>query len=510
MVDEKKKINLSDVLNYQKELFEDKSFHIVQNALIKNDLDNIAVNHHNIIKYNDEYSNNIKQTSAKITDQKNSGRCWIFAALNMIRDKFVVDKNIENFEFSQSYLHFYDKLEKANVFLNQMIDMADVDLTDRVLFSLLSDPVSDGGFFEWTQNLILKYGVVPKTEMEDSFSSANTYTLNKFIDIKLKQALSEIRKNKNDKTAMFNIKEEYLFEVYKILLSAYGKPPQKFNLSLKDKKSNKIQKFYDLTPHTFLKKIKFDFNDYVTVAYTPYKKIKPFHRYELDYANVMEEKGNLVFSTVDKQTFKLFALAMLYKNKSLWFGCDVDHFYNGKKGIWANDLYDYEKFFNIKFDNNLSQHVEYRHIATNHAMTLQGFDLDEKEWEKRQKEFFSKTKNKKLDLNDFKNLVDLIPIKKWNVENSWGEKRGNKGFFVISQEWFESYVYEIVVNKKIIKDFLKHPNFISKKDYAKFKSSSKNNKDKDYSYYKELLENTFSMKPIKLPIWSPFNKNMKG
>ncbi|MDE7100136.1 MAG: hypothetical protein K2N99_02790, partial [Malacoplasma sp.] len=286
-MEQKKKVNLQDLLDLQNELLKDNSFHVSQNALVKNSLDSVAINYQNITKYNEEYSNNIKQTSAKITDQKNSGRCWIFAALNMIRDKFIVDNNIENFEFSQSYLHFYDKLEKANVFLNQMIDMADVDTTDRVLFSLLSDPVSDGGFFEWAQNLILKYGVVPKSEMEDSFSSANTYTLNKLIDIKLKQALVEIRLNKTNKSAMFNIKEKYLFEIYRILLSTYGTPPKKFNLSLKDKKTSKVKKIYNLTPHTFLKKIKFDFNDYVTVAYTPYKKIKPFQRYELDYANVM-------------------------------------------------------------------------------------------------------------------------------------------------------------------------------------------------------------------------------
>ncbi|MDE5952878.1 MAG: hypothetical protein K2G48_02045, partial [Malacoplasma sp.] len=222
MMEQKKKVNLQDLLDLQNELLKDNSFHISQNALVKNSLDSVAINYQNITKYNEEYSNNIKQTSAKITDQKNSGRCWIFAALNMIRDKFIVDNNIENFEFSQSYLHFYDKLEKANVFLNQMIDMVDVDTTDRVLFSLLSDPVSDGGFFEWAQNLILKYGVVPKSEMEDSFSSANTYTLNKLIDIKLKQALVEIRLNKTSKSAMFDIKEKYLFEIYKILLSTYG------------------------------------------------------------------------------------------------------------------------------------------------------------------------------------------------------------------------------------------------------------------------------------------------
>ncbi|MDE5842049.1 MAG: hypothetical protein K2H11_03710 [Malacoplasma sp.] len=509
-MEQKKKVNLQDLLNFQNELLKDNSFHISQNALVKNSLDSVAINYQNINKYNEEYSNNIKQTSAKITDQKNSGRCWIFAALNMIRDKFIVDNNIENFEFSQSYLHFYDKLEKANVFLNQMIDKVDVDTTDRVLFALLNDPVSDGGFFEWAQNLILKYGVVPKTEMEDSFSSANTYTLNKLIDIKLKQALVEIRSNKNSKAIVFEIKEKYLFEIYKILLSAYGTPPKKFNLSLKDKKTNKVKKFYNLTPHTFLKKIKFDFNDYVTIAYTPYKKIKPFQRYELDYANVMQEKGNLIFSTVDKQTFKLFAIAMLYKNKSLWFACDVDHFYNGKKGIWANDLYDYEQFFNIKFETDLSQHIEYRHVATNHAMTLQGFDFDEKEWEKNQKEYFSKLKNKKLNLNDFKDLIDLFPISKWNVENSWGEKRGNKGFFVISNQWFESYVYELVISKKTIIEFLKNPNFLSKKDYVKFKDFSGNNKSKAENFYNELLGNTFNTKPIKLPIWSPFNKNLKG
>ncbi|RXY96828.1 hypothetical protein D8X55_02215 [Malacoplasma penetrans] len=507
MMDQKRKVNLDELFEYQKELLKDSSFRVSQNALVNNKLEDVAIDFESLKKYNGEYTNNIKPASAKITHQKNSGRCWIFAALNMIRDKFIEDNNLENFEFSQSYLHFYDKLEKANVFLNHMVDMVDVDSTDRVLFSLLSEATGDGGFFDWAKNLILKYGLVPKSEMEDSFSSSNTLTINKLLDLKLKQAAIEIRKYKEDKSQIFQIREKYLYDVYKILVSAYGLPPKKFDLFLKDKKE-KTKNFYGLTPLTFLKKIKFNFDDYVSIVYTPYRKIKPFQRYELTYANAMQEKGNAVFTTVDQATFRLMALSMMYKKKSIWFACDVDHFSSRQKGIWATDLYDFENFFNIKFNKDISQHIEYSQIGSNHAMTLQGFDLNTKSWEKVKSDYFAKNKSKKLSIDDFKSLVNLIPIKKWNIENSWGEKFGNKGIFTISDDWFNNYVYEIVLSKFLFKEFLKNPEFLSKTEFAKFKSSSSQNKT-DF-LYEQMLSNALATKPIKLALWEPFNKFMKG
>lgn len=504
-----KKVNLEELFEYQKELSKDSTFIVSQNALVKNDFDSVALNYQNLKKYDSEYSHNIRNASAKITDQQNSGRCWIFATLNMIRDKFIKDYNLDNFEFSQSYIHFWDKFEKANVFLNQMIDMVETNPEERVLFELLDSPVSDGGYFDWAKNLILKYGLVPKSEMEDSFSSSNTLTINKFIDVKLKQALVDIRENKNDKSVLFQIKEKHLFDIYKILVSVYGPLPKKFDLDLKDKdKKDKSKKLYNLTPLTFLKKIKFDFNDFLTIVYTPYKKIKPFQRYELSYTNVMQEKGNTIFITVDKPTFKLMTLAMMYKNKSTWFACDVSHFYNRSKGIWATDLYDFDNFFNIKFEKNRSQHIEYSQIGSNHAMTLEGFDLDEKVWEKAKNDFFVKKKNKKLFINEFKELVELMPISKWNIENSWGEKLGNKGLFSMSNDWYDNYVYEIVLSKDTFKEFLKNPDFLSKKEYTKFKSNTTINKVD--TYYKEMLLDALETKPIKLAMWDPFNKFMRG
>lgn len=506
---EYKKVNLDDLFEYQNELSKDNSFVVSQNALVKNDLETVALNYQNLKNYDNEYSNNIRNSSAKITDQQNSGRCWVFATLNMIRDKFIKDYNLDSFEFSQSYIHFWDKFEKANVFLNQMIDMVETSPEERVLFNLLDSPVSDGGYFDWAKNLIIKYGLVPKSEMEDSFSSSNTLTINKFLDVKLKQALVDIRNNKDDKSLLFQIKEKYLFDIYKMLIATYGQPPKKFNLDLKNKdKKDKSKKIYNLTPLTFLKKIKFDFSDFLTIVYTPYKKIKPFQRYELSYTNVMQEKGNTIFVTVDKPTFKLMTLCMMYKNKSTWFACDVSHFYSQNKGIWATDIFDFDNFFNIKFAKDRSQHIEYGHIGSNHAMTLEGFDLDLKLWEKTKSDFFSKKKNKKLILEDFKELINLIPISKWNIENSWGEKYGNKGIFTISNDWFNNYVYEIVLSKETFKDFLKNPDFLSKKEFSKFKSNSTISKND--SYLKEMLLNALETKPIKLAMWEPFNKFMRG
>lgn len=507
MGNNKRKLNLEQLDKLEKKLLNDIDFIIAQNALVDNDILDILQDKDITKNYNEEFTNNIRNENAKISDQKQTGRCWIFATLNMIRDKFISDYNLESFEFSQSYLAFYDKLEKANTYLNHIIDNIEKDEDDRLMHYLFDDPVSDGGFFDMAKNLILKYGLVPKHEMPDTFAAKNTNIINRLIDIKLKMATIAIKENKIDANKIYELKEFYLQEIYKILVYCYGKTPVKFNLELKNKdKKDKIKKFYNLTPLTFLKKINFDFQDYTTIVYTPYKKIKPYQKYKLEYSANVYENGNLEFLTVDKNAFKFLCLSMLYKSKSLWFACDVDHFLSMKDGIWDNNLYDFSEFFKISFDTNISNHIEYRQVGSNHAMTLQGFDIDLKKWNNYKKNHFKNSK--KIDILNIFDLMQYIPINKWNVENSWGEKVGNKGLFSINNGWFENYVYEIIISKSNLKQFLKLPSFLTRKEYSCFVTKNKESKQK--FLYDFLIGKTLDKKAILLNAWNPFNKMMKG
>lgn len=502
-----KKVNLEKLFEYEQSLLNNNDFVVSQNALVNNHLYEVLLDINRLKRMDDNFSHNIRNDGAKITDQKQSGRCWIFATLNTIRDKFISDYNLENFEFSQSYIAFYDKLEKANYFLNLMIEHKDTELSDRTLSNLLSDPVSDGGYFQMAQNLIQKYGLVPKSEMPDTFIAKNTYFLNKIIDVKLKQATIEIRNNPHNEEKITDIKNSTLNEIYKILSYCYGEIPETFDIELKNKdKKDKTKKWYGLTPKTFLKKINFDFDDYIAVVHTPYKKIKPFQNYKLKYSAFVHEKGDLNFTTVDKTSFKMLALAMLYQNKSFWFACDVDHYMNRNLGIFDNKLYDFDNFFDIEFNKDISTHIEYRHVGSNHAMVLQGFDLDDKKWQKTKAAYFKK--HKSLDCDNFEDLVNLLPINKWNIENSWGDKNGNKGLFLMSNEWFENYTYEIIISKKAFKEFLKKPNFLSKKDFSLIKRKTKDAKH-DYLFEKH-LNKAINTKPIYLDLWHPFNAMLRG
>ncbi|MCF0217591.1 MAG: hypothetical protein HUJ42_00900 [Malacoplasma sp.] len=493
-------LNLQQLREYGKELEQQNAFKVSQNALWKNNLYQVCQDYTIAKKFNTEFSNDIKVSSSKITSQQSSGRCWIFATLNMIRDKFITHYNLENFEFSQAYLHFWDKFEKANVFLNQMIELKNTSISDWKLFLLLNTPMQEGGFFDWSKNLIKKYGLMPKTEMEDSFSSSNTLGVNKLIGIKLKQALVEF-KNTEDELKLNEIKEKYLFAIYQILLTCYGYFPKRFDVCLKSKK-NKTIRFENITPLEFLEKTNFFIDNYLTMVHTPYRKIKPFQRYELEYTSAIYEDGNLIVNTVDKTVFKLLAIAMILMKKSAWFACDVDHFYSAKKGLWAKDLYNFKDFFDLDFSQSIADHIEYCHTSSNHAMLLQGLNYDATKWEEIKTEFF-KT-HQEFNVEALLALIALFPVDKWKVENSWGEKSGNNGIFIIDHKWFEDYVYEVIINKKTILRFLKEMPILTKEEYAKFEVEK--DTDKASIFFDLIFKKLFDSQPIKLEMTQPFNQ----
>lgn len=503
-------INLNEIKDHSNEIEKDPLFISVRNALTKNKVPEIVVNYKDNNNLSNEFSiDNINSTST-ITNQNMSGRCWLFATLNMIRDKFAKDNKIENFEFSQSYCAFWDKFERANAFLDNIAKTARLDIDDRLVNSLFSMCNSDGGFFSMSVDVISKYGLVPKSVMPDSFSAQNTLVMNKLVEAKLKQGAKAIRNAVAQGLDVIKERKKILFDIYKILVMCYGEMPKSFDFEYytKDSKGKKVVKrFKNVTPLQMLKKTKFDLNDYVTITTSPYKKLKYNQMYELEYTSSITEKNDVNFLNVDRNTFKLLTFAMVDSKTPIWFACDVDHFGDRQKGWWDDKSYDFESAFGMKFETNIANQVEFWQVSANHAMSLVGMDYDAEKTKANIKSYFAK--NKKFDYESFKELAKQLKINRWKIENSWGSKNGNKGFFVMTDSWFDKYVVDIVVSKKALAQWLKNPSFLEKSQLSKLKDKDLKGK-KDIWLYEKLIGEGLKTKPIGLKPWSPLNIQKKG
>lgn len=503
-------INLNEIKEFASELEKDSLFISVRNALTKTKVSEIVIDYKENNNLSHEFSRDFLLSSATITDQNMSGRCWLFATLNMIRDKFAKDNKIDNFEFSQSYCAFWDKLERANAFLDNIVKTARLDIDDRLIYTLLQLCNSDGGFFSMSVDIITKYGLVPKNVMPDSFAAQNTTLMNKLLDLKLKQGAKNLRNAVAQGLDVIKEREKILFDVYKILVMCYGRIPKIFDFEYasKDSKGNKIiKRFKGITPLQMLKKTKFDLNDYVTIASSPYKKLKYNQMYEIEYVTSVTEKPNVSFLNVDKNVFKLLTFIMIDSKLPIWFGCDVDHFGDRQKGWWDDKSFDFESAFGQRFKTDIANQIEFRHTSTNHAMSLIGMDYDVDKTKTNIKNHLSKVK--KFDYENFVELAKQLKINRWKVENSWGAKNGNKGFYVISDSWFDKYVSEIVVSKKVLSEWLKNPTFLDKGQFSKFKDKDLKGKKNEWLFQK-LIGSGLKTKAIVLKAWSPVSAQKKG
>lgn len=363
-------------------------------------------------------------TKDKVSDQKASGRCWMFAALNTFRHKMIAGFQLEDFELSQAHTFFWDKYEKSNWFLEQVIATADQELTSRKVKFLLDTPQQDGGQWDMVVALFEKYGVVPKSVYPESISSSNSRELNQILNKLLRQdaqILRELVAEGANSSELQAKKEELLQEVFNFLAMNLGLPPRQFDFSYRDK-DNHFHSESGLTPLTFYQKyVDLKLADYVSIINAPTAD-KPYGR-----SYTVEMLGNVVGSkpvrylNVEIDRLKELAIAQMQSGETVWFGSDVGQSSNRKVGVMAEGMHDFTASMGIRLTQDKAGRLDYSESLMTHAMVLTGVDLDE---------------NGKA--------------KKWKVENSWGEKVGNKGYFVASDAWMDEYTYQIVVRKEFL------------------------------------------------------------
>ena len=363
-------------------------------------------------------------TKDKVSDQKASGRCWMFAALNTFRHKMIAGFQLEDFELSQAHTFFWDKYEKSNWFLEQVLATADQELTSRKVKFLLDTPQQDGGQWDMVVALFEKYGVVPKSVYPESISSSNSRELNQILNKLLRQdaqILRELAAKGAESAELQAKKEELLQEVFNFLAMNLGLPPRQFDFSYRDKDNN-FHSESGLTPQVFFKKyVDLKLDDYVSIINAPTAD-KPYGK-----SYTVEMLGNVVGSkpvrylNVEMDRLKELAIAQMQAGETVWFGSDVGQSSNRKAGIMADGMYDFTSSMDIQLTQDKAGRLDYSESLMTHAMVLTGVDLDE---------------NGKA--------------KKWKVENSWGEKVGNKGYFVASDSWMDEYTYQIVVRKEFL------------------------------------------------------------
>ena len=413
----------------------------LRNAIGNNDIRKLSLNQENLQGMDTHFS--IKVDSKGITDQMSSGRCWLFTGLNVMRAKTLAEYGFQSFEFSQVYPFFWDQLEKANLFLQGIIDTGKSPMSDKTVEWLFQHPLSDGGTFTGVADIVSKYGLVPKEVMPETNSSENTSRMASLISLKLKEYGLQLRDRiaegakpavlEKEKTAM-------LGNIYRMLVLNLGVPPTEFDYVRRDAKGNPLETEHH-TPMSFLEKYgdKQLLTNYVMLMNDPSREY--YKCYEIDYDRHRYDGKNWTYVNLPVEDIKEMAIASLKDSTMMYFSCDVGKFLNSERGLLDVKNYDYESLMGTTFGMDKKQRIQTFSSGSSHAMTLMAVDLNK----------------------------DEKPVK-WMVENSWGAGTGYQGHLIMTDDWFNEYMFRLVVETK---------------------------------YVPAKVMELFKQKPIRLPAWDP-------
>lgn len=370
----------------------------------------------------------VEVSQGKRCNQQRSGRCWMFASLNTMRYRTIKKYNLKTFELSQAYPLFWDKLEKSNWFLENILDTLDEPLDGRLVSYLLRDPIGDGGQWDMFKSLVKKYGVVPKEAMPETACSRNTGEMDSYLTRYLRGAARRLRESAQagvGREDLGSMKKEMMGDVYHLLVTCLGEPPASFAVRLRDK-DDKLVLSGTYTPREFFAEaVGMDVDDYVSLISAPTAD-KPFgHAYTVSRLGNVVEDGGVRYLNLPIERLKECAVAQLRDDLPVWFGCDVGQSYLREEGIMDTSALDVDGLFGFPVEGCLdrAERLDYGESLMTHAMVLEGVNLDE-------------AGHPTL----------------WKVENSWGEDHGRDGFDTLSDPWFDEYVYQVVVDKKYLTD----------------------------------------------------------
>lgn len=394
----------------------------LRNALAGTSIGTLAVNAENAAMIDTHFSDRVRTKG--ITDQKSSGRCWLFTGLNVLRAKMIDKYGLPGMEFSQNYLFFYDQLEKANLFLQGVIDTKNLPFEDRKVDWLFSNPLSDGGQFTGVSNLIMKYGLVPSDAMPETYQANNTSQMAMLLKLKLREdglALRDAAAAGASDKKLQKMKMSFLSEIYRMLALCLGEPPTEFEWTRCDKDSKVVsRKTY--TPKSFYEEfIGEDLEDnYIMIMNDPCREYGKV--YEIDYDRHVYDGHNWLYVNLPVERIKEMAIASIKDNVAMYFSCDVGKFFSRSKGVLDLENYDYESLMGVTFGMDKKQRVQTHASGSSHAMTLIAVDI----------------------------CPETGAPVKWMVENSWGPSSGYQGCLIMTDEWFDEYMFRLVVEKKYV------------------------------------------------------------
>jgi len=413
-------LSCEDIRRFSKSFSADPKNNLALNAVTENGIAAVALSRKEVDRQNFTFSNLIESSDA--TNQERSGRCWLFSGLSTLSLEAMKKLNLRTFELSEIYQMFWDKLEKANYFLENIIATKEEPLNGRLVSSLLSDPIPDGGQWNMFVNLIKKYGVMPKTFMPETASSNDSDPMNALLSSKLREYAKVLRDMNGKGASTSELREKkggLLEEFYKLLSINLGLPPETFYWEWRNK-DGLFHRRGEITPVQFYNEyVGIELDDFVTLINAPNKAFDKL--YTVQYSGNMVGGQETRYLNVDLKTMKNVTVNMITGNRAVWFGCDVAKMLDTEMGAMDLSIYDYEAVYGTRFQLDKASRLDYGDSEITHAMVITGVDLDEHG-----------------------------NPKKWRVENSWGAAIGDQGYMYMMDEWFDEYVYEVVVRKEYL------------------------------------------------------------
>ena len=417
-------LTAGDLELLRKDFAASPAYRLAQNAVTRVAVDDVAINRE--IINNTDHSLSTLLDDWKVTNQQRSGRCWLFAGLNLLRVGAMKRMGLKDFEFSQNYAMFWDKIERANYFLEAIIETADRDLDDRTVAYLLQSVADDGGQWNMFVAIVSKHGLVPKAFMPETQSSSDTGRMNSVLRSLLRQGVKSVREAAaRGAEAARAEKADVLRVIYRVLCIHLGTPPDRFYWQWTDS-DRTFHRDGELTPQEFAEKyVDLPIADYVCLVHDPRPSSPAGRTFTVQYLGNVLGAPPVTYLNVDISLIKDIAAQTLQQGEPVWFGCDVGKMMSNEYGVWDASLYDLSSVYDTAFTLGKAERLVYHETQMTHAMLFTGVDV-----------------------------VDGV-TRRWRVENSWGTEKGKDGFYTMNDSWFNEYVFEIAARRGAIPEELR-------------------------------------------------------